>query len=117
MDMGIRKFDDLRVWKGAHELTLRIYDINCKDWKVLDQIRRAAASVPANISEGCGRGSTNELIRFLIIARGSLEEVKYFLILSRDLGYISSAHFGDLFSKAEDTSKMLNGLIKSLRHK
>jgi len=72
--MGIRKFQDLRVWKEAHELAVDIYGLESKDWNIINQTRRAAASVPANIAEGCGRSSTRELIRYLVIARGSLEE-------------------------------------------
>ena len=113
--MGIRKFQDLRVWKEAHEFTLEVYKLEAKDWNIINQIRRAAASVPANIAEGCGRSSTKELIRYLVIGRGSLEECKYFLILTRDLKYFPAKRFDELFSKAEDTSKMLNGLINALR--
>lgn len=105
------------MWQKAHELALSVYKLEHKDWNVLNQIRRAATSVPSNIAEGCGRSSTPDLVRFLIIARGSLEEVKYFLILSRDLEYLGVQKFGTLFSMTEETSKMLNGLITSLRRK
>jgi len=110
----------LIVFQKAHELALQIY----KDTKgfpkeemygLTSQIRRAAVSVPSNIAEGKARGSRKENERFLLIARGSLEELKYQVLLARDLGYLEKEKYQKLSELAEDVSKMLNGLIKSLR--
>jgi four helix bundle protein len=74
-------------------------------------MRRAVASIPANIAEGFKRRGIQDKIRFYNIAEGSLEEIKYFLILSKDLEYISSN--GDLVDQAETVGRLLNGLITS----
>lgn len=92
--MKVKRFEDLRVWQVSHKLTLEIYRITKAFPKeelygLVAQLRRAASSVPANIAEGYYRHTTKELIKFLYNARGSAGEVTYFLILSRDLKYIS----------------------------
>jgi four helix bundle protein len=88
-------FKDLRVWAKAHELTLILYARTRsfpKDelYGLTSQLRRSAASVGANIAEGCGRRSDGEMKRFLQIARGSVSELEYHLLLARDLCFISA---------------------------
>ena len=78
------------------------------------QIRRAAVSIPSNIVEGKARGSQKEYKRFLLISRGSLEEVKYQLLLSRDLNYIDLKTYDEIFDIADEVGKLLNGLIKKI---
>src|SRR6266513_1591015 len=89
----IQSWKDLEVWKLAHSAVLRVYEItkffpSDERFRLIDQLCRAAASVPANIAEGKGRSSLREYLQFLSIARGSVEEVKYFLLLARDLKYL-----------------------------
>lgn len=102
-------FQDLIVWQKAHQLVLDIYD-NTKQFPkeelfgLTSQIRRAAISVPANISEGFKRTGIKDKLRFYNIAQSSLEEVKYFLILSNDLGYINSEA---TLTKVNEVGKML----------
>src|SRR5207248_5187979 len=79
------------------------------------QIRRAATSVPANIAEGWGRGSTKEYIQFLLIARGSLMELETHMIITQKLRYLSQEQLGAVQKEVEEIGKMLNGLIQSLR--
>ncbi len=80
----------LIVWQKSHELVLKIYKIT-KDFPkdemygLTSQIRRASVSIPSNIAEGKARGSNKEYKRFLLMARGSLEETKYQLLLAKDL--------------------------------
>jgi four helix bundle protein len=74
-------------------------------------MRRAAISVPANIAEGFKRRGIQDKIRFYNIAEGSLEELKYFFILSKDLGYVSSND--DLMAQSEAVGRLLHGLITS----
>ncbi len=98
---------DLEVWKKAHSLVLEIYKLTAqfpKDEKygIIDQLRRAAYSVPANIVEGQSRNTTKEYLSFLYNARGSVEEVRYFLLLSTDLGYINK----DIRQKVELNMRM-----------
>ena len=80
-------FNDLRIWQLAHKLTLFIYTQtksfpSSEKFSLTDQIRRAAVSIAANIAEGFGRHSKKEFINFLFISLGSLEEVRYYLILA-----------------------------------
>jgi four helix bundle protein len=75
------------------------------------QMRRAAVSIPANIAEGFRRRGIQEKIRFYNVSEGSLEELKYFVILSKDLGYIPSN--AELVAQSETVGRLLNGLIAS----
>jgi len=89
----MRDFKKYDIWKLSHQFTLKIYDLTSSFPKeemygITSQIRRAAASIPTNISEGCGRDSDAEFNRFLTIALGSATEVEYLIVLSKDLGYI-----------------------------
>lgn len=110
---------ELVVWRKSHELVLLIYKVVAtfpknEQYALADQIKRAAASVPANIVEGHSRNSQKDFLRFLYIARGSLEELRYFLLLSKDLQYIDDTKYDEIEATCTQTSKLLNGLIKSL---
>jgi four helix bundle protein len=78
-------------------------------------MRRAAVSVVSNIAEGCGRQSDRELAYFLRVARGSVREVECQLLLSRDLGYITTEVWTALDTTAQEISKMLNGFASTVR--
>jgi four helix bundle protein len=82
-----------------------------------DQLCRSASCIPANIAEGTGRNTLKEYVQFLCIARGSVEETKYHLILSKDLGYLFSDCFGELVEGYNEVGRMLNGLINSLKER
>src|SRR5215469_8540476 len=87
-----RSFRDLRVWQKAHEFVLTVYRYSetfpeREKYGLAHQLRRAAVSIPANIAEGFGKRSQADKARFLNIAEGSVEECRYYLILTRDLGY------------------------------
>ena len=115
-------FTELEVWQKAHQRVLEIYRVtedfpNTERFRLTDQLCRAAASIPANIAEGKGRNSRKEYVQFLYIARGSVEETKYHLILSRDLGYLSSEAFDKLLEGYNEVGRMLNGLINSLKER
>lgn len=86
-------------------------------YTLVSQLRRSATSVPANIVEGQSRNTTKEYLQFLCNARGSLEETRYHLLLSRDLNYLSPPGYEDLEVKYEEVSKMLNGLISRMKNK
>lgn len=81
---------------------------------VVSQMRRSAVSIPANIVEGQSRNTTKEYLSFLYNARGSLEETRYHLLLSKDLGYIRDEEYERLETLCTGISKMLNKLINSL---
>lgn len=111
---------DLEVWKKSHLLTKQVYLLS-KDFPkeekfgLTSQMQRAAYSVPINIVEGHSRRTTKEFLNFLNIARGSLEELRYLLILSQEIGYISNQHVENIESLACEVSCMINALMKSLR--
>ena len=79
------------------------------------QIRRCAASIPANIAEGCGRDGDAELRRFMLIAAGSTSELEYHLLLSHDLGFLPAHTYHPLSLQTREVKKMLSSFIKKLR--
>jgi four helix bundle protein len=116
----VESWKDLEVWKASHSLVVKVYEItkgfpNDERFRLTDQICRAATSVPTNVAEGKGRNSLREYLQFLSIARGSVEEVKYLLLLCKDLGYISGSTYAALTEEYDHVGRMLNGLMKSLR--
>ena len=118
--MKNRVWKDLDVWEESHIFAIEIYKIlapfpKSEEYNLISQIKRAASSVPANIVEGHSRETNREFTRFLYIARGSLEEVRYFLLLAKDLNFLSNEGYMDIESRAEKVSKMLNGLIKFMK--
>jgi four helix bundle protein len=115
----MKHWKDLLVWQKSHELVLSVYRITgsfpkTEQYGIVDQLKRASTSVPANIVEGHSRNSQKDFLRFLYIARGSIEELRYFLLLSKDLAYIPENIYCELENNCEQVSKLLNGLIKSL---
>ena len=120
--MKIEKFTDLTVWQKAHELTLLVYKLtgafpDRERFGIVAQIRRSAASVPANIAEGFGRRTTRELLRSLQIARGEVEETRYFSILSRDLGHLTADDLRRLTEGCDTVGKLINALMTSLQRR
>ncbi|MCA9392827.1 MAG: four helix bundle protein [Candidatus Omnitrophica bacterium] len=114
----IREFQDLYVWQKAHQLTLCIYKATrdypqSEEFSLTSQIRKAAVSVCANIAEG-KKKKTRDFARFLQISHGSLEEIKYYLILSCDLGYLEEAESRRMYEEAEEVGRMLHGLRSKL---
>lgn len=115
-------YEGLNVFKESHKFVLEIYDITKsfpkeEKFRLIDQLIRASYSIPSNIAEGSSRNTTKDYINFLYMARGSASEVKYFLLLSNDLNYISSDKYEALENRIENIAKMLNGLINSLKGK
>src|SRR5437879_11976454 len=111
-----RSFRDLVVWQKAHEFVLAVYRLtesfpDRENFGLSHQMRRAAVSVPANISEGFGKRSQAEKARFLNIAEGSLEECRYYLILTQDLGYGQTE---PLMSVLEEASRLLNAYTRAI---
>jgi len=82
---------------------------------ITSQMRRASSSIPANIAEGCGRESDAEFRRFLIISQGSANELEYFTVLAKDLGYLEKSIFLKLNDKVDKVRRSLNSLINKLK--
>jgi len=111
-----KTFQDLIVWQKAHQFVLSVYqsseNLPQKEmYGLTSQLRRAAISIPANIAEGFKKFGKPDKRRFMNIAQGSLEECRYYLILSRDLGYISTSK---LMSQLEEVSKLLAAYSESI---
>ena len=118
--MPSANFKSLKVWQKSHELTLAIYKATAnfpKDelYGLTSQIRRACASVPANIAEGCGRTGKAELARFLQVAMGSASELEYHLLLAHDLGLLRDGEYKLLENQAVELKRMLSSFISKLR--
>ena len=116
----MRDFRKLKVWEKSHQLTLAVYKATVgfpreETYGLTSQIRRASASIPANIAEGCGRNTVAELARYLNISMGSASELEYHLLLTHDLKYFSSDDYQRLTNQTAEVKRMLTGLIKKLR--
>ena len=114
----IKSFKDLKVWQKAHELVLLIYKLTNKfppeeRFGLTNQTRRAAVSIGSNIVEGFRRFSSKVSGNFYDIADGSLEELKYQLLLSKDLKYINLDEYNNALSLSEEVSKMLHSWSKT----
>ena len=113
-------YRNLKVWERAHRLTLEGYGVTRtfpKDelFGLTSQRRRAAASIPANIAEGCGRNGDAELARFMTIAMGSANELDYHLLFARDLRYLPSPRYDQLSVETQSVARMLATFITRLR--
>ena len=118
----LRSYRDLRVWQKGMDLAAEVYRLS-KDWPkeelygLTSQVRRSAASVPANIAEGYGRQSTASYSQFLKIARGSLKELETHLLLAERIGLVARGNCREVLEQADDLGKMLGGLIKAVERK
>ncbi|OGP75049.1 MAG: four helix bundle protein [Deltaproteobacteria bacterium RBG_16_50_11] len=115
----MKKVEELDVFKLSHSLTLEIYGITKsfpdeEKFGLISQMRKAAYSIPMNLMEGAHRLSSKEYRQFVGISRGSAGEMKYQLLLAKDLNYISGDQYSNLIPKYERVSQMLTRLAKSL---
>ena len=113
-------FKNLIVWTKSHQLTLAVYRHTRtfpkeEMYGLTSQLRRASASIGANIAEGCGRRSDAEMKRFLQIARGSANEAEYHLLLARDLQYLPAEEFKGLEERMHEIQRMLASLVQRLQ--
>lgn len=116
----MQDFQNLEVWRIAHLVTLEIYKSTQtfptnEQYGLTSQLRRAAASIGANLAEGCCRGSDKDFARFIQIAMGSASELIYHLILARDLSYLDANQFSRLETETQRVKKMLASLLRKLR--
>lgn len=118
--MGYQSFKDLRVWQGAKELSVKIYTLTSagkfiKDFGLREQLQRASISIPSNIAEGYERNSHKDFIRFLLIAKGSLSELRTQLEIAYEIGYIKKDRFESLDEQCKKLGAMMTNLIKARR--
>jgi four helix bundle protein len=110
-----KSFEDLIVWQKSHQLTLLVYRVTGEFPKselygLVSQMRRAAVSVPANIAEGFKRRKNPDKARCMNIAQGSLEEVRYYFLLSRDLGYLKEIER----DRIDEIARLLSAYIRTV---
>jgi four helix bundle protein len=116
---AFKSYRDLAVWQRAMDLAKNIYRAtahfpNEERFGLVNQMRRAAVSIPSNIAEGHARSGAREFQRFVSIALGSVAELETQVILSTDLGYLENQTKEDLLLQLDTVGKMLRGLHKSL---
>ncbi len=112
----MKNFRDLQVWHKAHSLTLASYRVTStfpkqEMYGLTSQMRRCAASVAANIAEGCGKRGNGEFYRFLNIALGSASELEYHFLLARDLNFFSEESYKYLNNSVVEIKRMLASLV------
>ena len=122
MGEKLKNYKELKVWQRSYQLCLEIYKITKgfpdeEKYGITSQLRRAAVSVSSNIAEGYGRKTTPEYIQFLYIAYGSTCEMETQILLSGDLGYITTGKLEMLIEGIREVERMLKALIKSLENK
>jgi four helix bundle protein len=116
----MQNYKDLKVWQKAHQLTLNVYKESIdfpkhELYSLTNQLRRACSFIPANIAEGCGKNSQADFANFLNIALGSANESEYFILLSKDLGYLALDKHDALCEQVNEVKAMLISLINKVR--
>ncbi len=116
----MQDYRKLNVWHRSHQLTLAVYRATASFpreelYGLISQARRCAASVPANIAEGCGRDKNGDFARFLDIAAGSASELEYHLLLARDLSFLDDSQYGPLSNEVGEIKHMLASLARKVR--
>jgi four helix bundle protein len=115
----MRNFKELQVWQKSHQMVIEVYRItklfpSNERFGLTSQIRRSAASVPANTAEGCGRNGDRNFCRFLSIAAGSASETEYHLILVRDLRLPNENDYTNIDQQIKEIKNMLNSFMHKL---
>ena len=115
--MKIERFEDIEAWKEARILVRDVYDFcsASKDYGFRDQIQRGSVSIMSNIAEGFDRGTNKEFIQYLIVARGSVSEVRSLLCVALDIGYLNEKRFNSLGNQCLKISNLINGFIRYLK--
>ncbi|HEX6961166.1 MAG TPA: four helix bundle protein [Lacipirellula sp.] len=116
----MQDFRNIKVWEKGHAFTLEVYKRTQtfpadERFGLTSQLRRSSSSIPSNLAEGCARAGDVEFARFANIALGSTSEADCQLLLARDLGYLDSAAYGQLFNQVTEVKRMLNAFERSLR--
>lgn len=114
----VKHWRELNAWQKAHQLVIEIYKTTLlfpkeEIYALNQQIRRAAVSVAANITEGFFRNSKNDRLHFYNMAETSLEEVKYYVILAKDLEYITIEKARETYGICNETGRLLRRWIES----
>lgn len=116
----VQSFKDIIAWQKAHQFVLLTYRLTGtfptqERFGLSSQFQRAAVSIAANIAEGYRRKGGNDKLRFMNISQSSLEECRYYILLSKDLQYINEEQYNELTEKIEDTSRLLNAYCRGIK--
>jgi len=116
----VRDFRELKVWEKGHRLTVAVYEATSgfprnELYGITAQLRRCSASIPANIAEGCGRGTNADLGRYLQMALGSASELQYHLYLAHDLSILKPRDHERLSEEVIEIKRMLATFIENLK--
>ena len=117
----MQNYKDLKVWEKAHQFAVKIYQFTehfpkAETYGITNQLGWSAASIPANIAEGCGKNTKADFANFLNISLGSSNESEYFLLLAKDLNYLAVENYELLAKDINEIKAMLIGLISKVRH-
>ncbi len=117
----MKDYRSLAIWQSSHQLTLHVYRVTHgfpreEQFGLTSQLRRASASIAANIAEGCGRDGDAELKRFLNIALGSACELDYFILLARELSYLEADEHDALAASVLTLRRQLGAFIRRLKN-
>ena len=115
-----RTFEDILAWQKAHQFVVTVYQTtrtfpDFEKFGLSSQFQRAAVSIAANIAEGYKKLSKADKLRFFNIAQGSLEECRYYIILSHDVGYYTNEVANKMWQKLEEASTVLNAYCKAVK--
>lgn len=116
----IQSFTDLNIWKEGHKLVIIVYKITKEfpkeeTYSLVDQMRRIAALITANITEGFGRQTYKEKAQFYYMSKGSLSELKNFILIAKDVNYLSENNFKLLVEQENIVDRLLQGFIKKTK--
>jgi four helix bundle protein len=116
----MQNYQELKVWKKSHAFVLEVYQLTDQFPKsevfgLVSQMRQSTISIAANLPEGCGKKGTLDIANFFQISLGSLHETEYYLLLSKDLKYISNEIFEKRNLEIKEIKAMLISLIKTVR--
>jgi four helix bundle protein len=120
---NINTFEDLEIWKRGCQLAIDVYSTNqtSKDFGIKDQMQRSAISIPSNIAEGCGRGSTSEFIKFLRYSKSFCRELTTQLLIAervrKKLNQPILDGSSEMINETKELSKMIQDLINSLNRR
>jgi four helix bundle protein len=119
MENKTKSFEELDAWKKAHEFVIEIYKTTenfpkSEIFGLVSQFRRSAVSVAANIAEGYGKNGPKDKLRFYNISQGSIEECRYYILLSKDLNYVTNEIYNKLDKDIELCSKLLNSYYRAI---
>ena len=122
MNGAVKTFRDLMVWQKSMTLVTEVYKASAnfpadERFGLTSQLRRCVVSIPSNIAEGFGRDTTNDYLRFLGIAKGSLYEAQTQIEIGRNLQFIEESRFSILLEQAREIERMLTSMIRKLREK